>query len=166
MRRFGTFVITLALVATACGGDALTEEEQQAASDVAAAIDAAQPEFLSYLSGDRVDLDCWAESLVGDLGLGTAAAIIDAGSDEDVDGVFAEMTAADRDRAADSFRACVDVNALKEDLIEFAEEDAIRCAVDTMLAPDVFRISFSAIVIGDWDTLDAYQDQLADDCGF
>jgi hypothetical protein len=164
-----TTTTTMATTTTAVDDDGgFSADEKEAAAEALAAsmADLGDIEMLSYLAGNRADLDCWAEELVDSLGIEGTAAITAATTELDFVEAFTELESENQHAAADGLAACLDRDGLRDDIIEFESPEVADCVIDFVLQPDTYRTVFVAFVTGDEDVASEFETALEDSCGF
>jgi hypothetical protein len=150
VRKLTILVLGLALVAAGCGDDdGLTEGEQ---AIVEAIVDSAMadPDPDNPLSTDREAAACFAEGLVGDMGVTRLAEIgLTAGS-ADSQAAFAAMTDEELDEMADLALGCIDVEALitEQMVAEGLGAESAACFADQLGDSEFFRQAFIAGMAG------------------
>jgi hypothetical protein len=173
VRRIAVLIITALLLGSACGDDeaapeapALDAADRQVAAQLADSLgDLSEVDFIVYLTGYSADMECWAGRLVGALGAEGVTGITAAESESEFTAALAALSSDDRKSAAVGLAACVDRDALLDEIVEYLDQDVAECAIEQMLGTDDFAAIFDAWVTGDDEAAGEIEAAVGQRCG-
>lgn len=152
MRRLLATVTVLVLLTAACGDDsgAGLSAEEQAVADAILAEMIAENEDEDEIDPD--DMRCFAEGMVGGLGVGRLGELgVSAADVGDPEAAFRAMSEGELDEMADVAERCIDfrtgfIDAMVADGIS---RESAECLTDVLEGSDFFRASLIASMKGE-----------------
>ncbi len=152
MRRFTITLLVASLVAVSCGdddGSGLSDDEQDLADALAVSIMADNDPDNPFSTEENAQ--CFAEGLVGTLGVARLATLGLAADRESQEAAFAAMTTSERDAVVEVALECTDAPGLMAAEMEATgmSSDSARCIVDALGESDFFREAFLAGLAGE-----------------
>lgn len=151
VRRFPTLLLVAALLAASCGdddGSGLSSEEQGLADALAISIMAdADPD---NPFGRAEDAHCFAEGLVGTIGVARLATLGLTAESESPEAAFDAMTPGERDDVVEVALGCTDAEGVMVAELEATgmSSDSAACIAEALGESDFFRDAFLAGMAG------------------
>lgn len=158
MRRITVLVVASALAAAACGGGGGLDQDEQSAADALTLVFTADSSPNSPFT-DEADAQCFAEGIVGEIGLGRMLEVGLTAEASSAEEAFGGLTAGEIDSLADVALGCMDVEALivEQFALEGISEDSAKCLATAMQDTGLMKTAMIVGMTGD-DSYDPTSD--------